>query len=155
MYCRTCGSSIDETLKYCKNCGAKLVKDDGDGKDATGKMLDDLLTTVCFVAIFGFAFLVGVVAILLDKIIAHELVVFIVVSYLVVLLGICFMLLREVPKLVNAKLGKKSEAEEAAAQPAQLFAENTAQLAEAREKFLTSVTENTTRTLGKVPAERS
>lgn len=153
MYCRTCGSAISETLKYCKNCGAKLVKD-GEEKDATGKMLDDLLTTVCFVAIFGFAFLIGLVAILLGKLISHHIVI-IAVSYLVVLLGICFMLLSQARKLVNAKLDKKSEADEAAVQPAQLYAKNTAQLAQGREEFLSSVTENTTRALGKVPVERN
>ena len=105
MYCQTRGNSINETLKYCKNCGAKLVKDDDEQRDATGKMLDDLLTTLIFVAIFGFAFLVGLVAILLDKVISHHLVI-IVISYLVVLLGICFMILSQVLKLITAKLNK-------------------------------------------------
>jgi len=146
MYCSTCGSSINDSLKYCKNCGVKLVND-GEKQDAHGAMLDDLLTTLCFVAIFGFAFLVGLVAILLDKVIAHQIVVLIVIGYLSTLFGICYMLLSQVPKLVDAKLNKKSERGEAI-QPAQLYAKNTAQLAEPRES-VTSVTENTTRTLEK------
>ncbi len=67
MYCSTCGNSINDTLKYCKNCGVKLAKDD-EKEDTPESILDNLLTTLCFVAIFGFAFLVGLVVILLDKI---------------------------------------------------------------------------------------
>ena len=82
MYCSTCGSSINDTLKYCKNCGVKLVKDD-EKEDTPESILDNLLMALCFVAIFGFAFLVGLVAILLDKVITHQIVVLIVVIYLV------------------------------------------------------------------------
>ena len=110
-------------------------------------MLDDLLTALCLVAIFGFAFLVGLVAILLDKIIAPQVVVLIVMGYLAALFGICYMLLRQVPKLIDAKLNKNSERVETI-QPEQLYARNTAQLAEPREPAR-SVTENTTRTLEK------
>jgi len=111
------------------------------------------LTALCFVAIFGFAFLVGLVAILLDKVIAHQIVVLIVVIYLVVLFGICYMLLSQVPKLIDAKLNKKSERSETI-QPARLYAKNTAQLEEQHEPVM-SVTENTTRTLEKVAIERN
>jgi len=146
MYCSTCGSSINDTLKYCKNCGVKLSKDD-EKEDTPESILDNLLTTLCFVAIFGFFFLVGLVAILLDKIIAHQIVILIVISYLAALFGICYMLLSQVPKLIDAKLNKKSERGENV-QPAQLYAKNTARLEEPREPVM-SVTENTTRTLEK------
>jgi len=152
MYCSTCGSSISDSLKYCKNCGAKLVNDD-EKQGTPGTMLDDLLTALCLVAIFGFAFLVGLVAILLDKIIAPQVVVLIVMGYLAALFGICYMLLRQVPKLIDAKLNKNSERVETI-QPAQLYARNTAQLAEPREPAR-SVTENTTRTLEKTAIERN
>jgi len=146
MYCSTCGSSINDTLKYCKNCGVKLSKDD-EKEDTPESILDNLLTTLCFVAIFGFFFLVGLVAILLDKIIAHQIVILIVISYLAALFGICYMLLSQIPKLIDAKLNKKSEQGENV-QPAQLYAKNTARLEEPREPVM-SVTENTTRTLEK------
>ncbi len=152
MYCSTCGSSINDTLKYCKNCGVKLVKGD-EKEDTPESILDNLLTALCFVAIFGFAFLVGLVAILLDKIIAHQIVVLIVVIYLIALFGICYMLLSQVPKLIDAKLNKKSEQDETI-QPVQLYAKNTAQLEEQRESVM-SITENTTRTLEKVAMERN
>ncbi|MDQ3181705.1 MAG: hypothetical protein M3Q33_14455 [Acidobacteriota bacterium] len=108
MYCSTCGNSINDTLKHCKNCGVKLAKDD-EKEDTPESILDNLLTTLCFVAIFGFAFLVGLIAILLDKIINPQFVVLIVLIYLAALFSICYMLLSQVPKLIDAKLNKKSE----------------------------------------------
>ena len=102
---------------------------------------------------FGYLALVGLVAILLDKIIAHQIVVLIVVIYLIALFGICYMLLSQVPKLIDAKLNKKSEQDETI-QPVQLYAKNTAQLEEQRESVM-SITENTTRTLEKVAMERN
>ncbi len=146
MYCSTCGSLINDTLKYCKNCGVKLFKEN-EKEDKPESILDNLLTTLCVVAIFGFFFLIGLVAILLDKIINPQFIVLIVVIYLAALFSICYMLLSQVPKLIDAKLNKKSEQDETI-QPAQLFAKNTAQLAEPHEPVM-SVTENTTRTLEK------
>jgi len=152
MYCLTCGSSINNSLKYCKNCGVKLVKDD-EKEDTPESILDNLLTTLCFVALGGLGILVGLVAVLLDKSVTHEAVVIIAITYLVALFGICYMLLNQVPKLITAKLNKKSERGETI-QPAQLYAENTAQLKEPREPVM-SVTESTTRTLEKVAIERN
>ena len=152
MYCSKCGNLINDTLKYCKNCGVKLVKDD-EKEDKPESILDNLLTTLCFIAIFGFGFLVGLVAILLDKVIASQFVVMIVLIYIAALFGICYMLLSQVPKLIDAKLNKQSEQGETI-QPTQLYAKKTAQLAEPHEPVM-SVTENTTRILEKVAIERN
>ncbi len=55
MYCSTCGSSINDTLKYCKNCGVKLAKGD-EKEDTPESILDKLLTALCFVALGGLGF---------------------------------------------------------------------------------------------------
>ena len=151
MYCSTCGNSISGALKYCKNCGVKLIEDDEE--DTPESILDNLLTTLCFVALGGLGILVGLVAVLLGKSVYFQLVAVIAIAYLIVLFGICYMLLSQIPKLIDAKLNKKSEQGERM-QIAQLYAKNTAQLEEAREPA-GSVTENTTRTLEKAAVQRN
>ena len=66
MYCPNCGNSVNKKLKYCNNCGEQLVRDDD--KDGTpGKMLDNVLTTLFLVVMFGMGILVGLVAVLLTN----------------------------------------------------------------------------------------
>jgi hypothetical protein len=146
MYCSKCGSLMDDKLNYCKNCGAKLPKNEDEGTPKS--MLDDVLTSLCVIVIFGLGILVGLVAVLLEKLVTHQIVIFIVLGYLAGLFSICFMLLKQVPKLIDARLNAKPERSEIT-QPAQLKSPTTAQLEEHREPVL-SVTENTTRTFDKI-----
>lgn len=151
MYCSKCGSLVNDALKYCKSCGVRLLEDDD--KDTHGSILDNLLTTLCFIVLGGLGILIGLIAVLLDKSVSHEAVALIAITYIVGLFGICFMILSPVPKLITAKLNKESERGETISF-VQLPAKNTAQLEEHRESVL-SVTENTTRTLEKVAIEQS
>ena len=147
MYCSGCGSLVNNKLKYCKNCGAKLVKDEED--DSPKSILEGLLTTLSFVALGGLGILVGLVAVLLKNGIDHKGVLIISIFYLAALFGICYMILSQVPKLIDAKLKQKTEKDEFTP-PVQLSAPITAQLEEHREP-VRSVTENTTRTFDKIP----
>ena len=152
MYCSKCGSLVNNELNYCNSCGEKLakVKD----KDAPKSMMDDVLTSLCVIAIFGFVFFVGLVAILLDKSIPINVLVTILLGYLAVLSGICLMLLRQVPKLIDANLEENKSKNFETTQPLPLPAPTTAQLEEHREPAM-SVTENTTRTLNEVATKRN
>lgn len=145
MYCANCGSSINETLKYCKSCGVRLVREKEN--DSSRAMLNTLLTVISLVAVFGFGILVALVSVLLKSSVLPEALVMITLAYLVVLFGICFSLLRQIPKLIDAKLNQKNQTSEIV-QPAQISIRNTAQLEEHREPVM-SVTEHTTRTLEK------
>lgn len=146
MYCAKCGSLINDALKYCKSCGVKLVKEND--ANSPGSILDNLLTALCFVSLGGLGILIGLVATLLKNGVDPIGVAIIAGFYLAALFGICFMLLRPVPKLIDAKL-KNAEGNEFV-QPVQLSAPITAQLEEHREP-VRSVTENTTRTFDKIP----
>jgi len=152
MYCSKCGSLVNNELNYCNSCGEKLAK--AKEKDAPQSMLDDILTSLCFIAIFGFVFFVGLVAILLDKSLPEPVLVTVSIAYLIVLLGICFMLLRQVPKLISANLKENKAEKSEVIKPAQLSSPTTAQLEEPREPVL-SVTENTTRTFDKIPLKKN
>ncbi len=151
MYCSNCGTAITTDLKYCKNCGDKLAKEE-DKHGTPGKMLDNILTTLFLVVMFGLGILVGLVAVLLSKDVASNVVVLIAIVYLAAVFGICYTLLSQVPKLIDAKLNRRNDSPEFVP-PVQLPAKITGQLDGYHEPAM-SVTEHTTRTLDKIPIKR-
>lgn len=153
MYCSTCGNLINGKLKYCNSCGERLTREKEEDRDGTpGKMLDNILTTLCVVIVFGLGILVGLVAVLLGQDVRIEMVATLVIAYLLAVFGICFALLRQVPKLIDAKLNSRTDTLDFV--PQQLKAVTTAQLEEHRGTGIASVTEHTTRTLDGVLVER-
>jgi len=151
MFCPNCGKTVDAKLKYCNGCGERLSKaDEVDADGMPGKMLDNILTGIFLIVMVGLGILVGLVAVLLGNDVQIAPVVVIVFAYLTAIFGICFMLLKQVPKLIDARLKAMNLAEH----PRSLQAPITAQLEEFREPAM-SVTEHTTRTLDKAPAERN
>lgn len=154
MFCPNCGTTANKKLKYCSSCGERLSKSAEIDKDGMpGKMLDNILTTVFLVVMFGLGILVGLVAVLMGSGMPQGPVVVIIVAYLAAVFGICYTLLTQVPKLVDARL-KADEFVEESRQAARLTPLTTAQLEEYREPVM-SVTDRTTKTLDKVPLERS
>lgn len=150
MFCPNCGKTVNKKLKYCNGCGERLSKADEIDKDGTpGKMLDNILTTLFLVVMFGLGILVGLVAVLLGNNIEPRYVVFISVAYLAAVFGICYTLLSQVPKLIDARLKSESSDRETGFHQ-QLQPLTTAQLEEYREPAM-SVTDHTTKTLDKVP----
>jgi F0F1-type ATP synthase assembly protein I len=155
MYCSNCGNAATSDLKYCKNCGERLAKEMEDKDGTPGKMLDNILTTLFLVVMFGLGILVGLVAVLMDKSIETKYVVMIAVAYLGAIFGICYTLLSQVPKLVDAKLNRNRPASAPDfVPPVQLNARTTAQLDEYHQPA-SSITEHTTKTLEEVPARRT
>ncbi len=115
-------------------------------------MLDNILTTLFLIVMFGLGILVGLVAVLLGNNVKTEVVTTIVIAYLAVIFAICLMLARQVPKLIDARLKLNTQANEPL-EPHQLQPLTTAQLEEFREPIM-SVTDHTTKTLDKVPLGR-
>ena len=146
MFCAACGNVVNDKLNYCNNCGAKIAKE---SEETPKSMMDNLLTSLVFVVLGGFGILVGLVSVLLKNGFDQKGIMLIAALYLAALSGICFMLLRSLPKIIDAKLNPKNETPESY-QPPQLAARTTAQLEEYREPAV-SITENTTRTFDKIP----
>jgi len=150
MYCERCGKQLDEALNYCNGCGAQLRKESGDQRS----VLNSLVIAVIVISIAGFGVLAGLLAILLDKLPNAEPALVFGLFYLATLFGIAFMILRQISRLIDAKLkGNDIDASvpiRREERPVQLPPTSTAQLEEHREPA--SVTENTTRTLENVPA---
>lgn len=152
MFCPNCGKTANAKLSYCNGCGERLSKADEIDKDGMpGKMLDNILTTLFLVVMFGLGILVGLVAVLLGNNVEPKFVMFIAIAYLGAVFGICYTLLSQVPKLIDAKLRSSAALQESTGQR-QLEPLTTAQLDEYREPA--SVIDNTTRTLDKVPVQR-
>mgnify|MGYP001356981616 CR=1 FL=1 len=150
MYCPNCGKSVNQKLKYCNSCGERLSKAAEIDKDGTpGKMLDNVLTTLFLIVMFGLGILVGLVAVLLANDVRIEPVVAITFAYLGAVFGICFLLAKQVPKLIDARL-KDNNSIDTARDMARLGPTSIANIDEYREPA-TSVTDRTTKTLDKVP----
>lgn len=154
MFCPNCGTNTSKNLKYCKNCGERLSKVEEIDKEGTpGKMLDNILTGLFLIVMFGMGILVGLVAVLLGSEVKTEVVVTIVIAYLAVIFGICVTLVRQVPKLIDARLkGWNNQTENF--EPQQINPPITAQLHEYQQPVM-SVTDHTTRALEGLPLKRN
>jgi hypothetical protein len=116
------------------------------------EMLDNLAITLIFVGGGGMLFLVGLISVLLDKTIPNQVVVLLAGMYIAAWFGICFKLLGQISKLVDANLEDRRSQRSEAASPVEISAKTTAQLEEHFEPAV-SVTEHTTRNLEKVPVK--
>ena len=149
MYCANCGVQINQELNYCNHCGAKVSKVELETRKTIAENLSSSLGYIGGFGMFGFIF---VVLVLVKNGVHPTALTFISLFYLASLFGICFLILRQ-----TAGFSKKSLPENKKTQPGfqtgQLNSANTARLEEHREPVI-SVTENTTRTLDKVLAER-
>lgn len=148
MYCDRCGKQIDDALNFCNACGAQLKKE----KSEQQSVLNMLITALIVVCTAGLGVLVGLMAILLDKLQNPEPAFIFALFYLATLFGIAFMIMRQISKLIDAKLmGKELDFEPARRREeplVQLPPKTTAQLGAFREPA--SVIENTTRTLDEI-----
>lgn len=154
MFCPNCGQNVNKKLKYCNACGERLSKADVVDKDGLpGKMLDNLLTTIFLLVMFGMGILVGLAAVLLGNNVSYELVTIIVAIYLAAIFGISFPLVRQAVKLVDYRL--KANDTDATSESASflLAAKTTGQLEEYREPA--SVTDHTTKTLDHATLDRN
>lgn len=104
MYCEQCGKKIDEALNFCNSCGAQLRKE----KEEKESVLSTLVVALIVVSTAGLGILVGLMAILLDKFPNPEPAFIFAIFYLATLFGIAFMIIRQISKLIDAKLKTNS-----------------------------------------------
>lgn len=153
MYCSRCSASISEDLNFCSTCGERVNKTElAETSKKQSEMLDNLAITLICVGCGGMLFLVGLVAVLLEKTIPNQLIVLLAAMYLAAWFGICFKLLGQISKLVDANLDERKQQRSEIKPAAQLSSKTTAQLEDHFEPAI-SVTEHTTKNLEKVPAK--
>jgi predicted nucleic acid-binding Zn ribbon protein len=137
MYCSACGTQIAPGLSFCNRCGASL-KEKSESRNTSS--IAAYLTAVTVVGVIGLVMMW--VALKKGAQLDQELVgIFMLFTFLIVS-TIEVMLLRQLSKLVGSRDEQKSISPPAH-QVQELRQANVATLAEP----LTSVTENTTRTL--------
>lgn len=141
MFCSSCGKQIDDSLKFCNGCGTRI-------KNNEDSPLNSLIVALIVIGTAGLGILVGLSAVLLDKIPAFEAVLVFGVIYLAVWFGVCFMIMRQITKLIDADLARR-RLPETENRFSELPPRSTNPLDEFREPA--SVTDQTTRTLDKIP----
>ena len=146
MYCESCGKKIDESLNYCNGCGASLRSETRSQKGLAAFLIASLTLT----SISGLVVLAILIAILVDRVSPRIEPVFIFGGvYLFILFGICFLIMRQVSRVIGHELNAKEAPKRTKEPLVQLPQRSTNQLDEFREPA--SVTDQTTRTLDKVP----
>jgi len=144
MYCPKCGSLVNKSLNYCNSCGAKLTKDEA-APETPESTLTHLIAGLCVFGGAGFLFLVGLIAVLMEKNTDPGFITLIVSLYLFVVAAVSFALLRLIYRVVNDQIETRKEEKRSA----QLNASETPQLEAARQPAV-SVTDHTTRALEEV-----
>jgi hypothetical protein len=154
MYCSTCGNKIADHLNYCNSCGSRIEKNPLVISNASSPQLAKTLGAVVVLGFIGF---VAVLKLLLDSPrIDMPALVIILLGYLATLFLISAVIVAHMWKNAgDIRVHPKREDEpEGYARPSAFRATNTNQLGEPRNQPIGSVTENTTRTLDEVLAER-
>ncbi len=152
MFCATCGNSVNDKLKYCNNCGAKLA---GNAMPANNAASPLLAIAVGFFGIGGLFGFIMMLKILLESRLDQPSVLIVLIAYLVALFLICRVIIGNALSSSTNRKNHSETAPEDYAPPQQILHRGiTNQLIEPREPFIGSVTDNTTRTLDKVELER-
>ena len=154
MYCSRCAAQISEDLNFCSTCGERVNKNEiVGGKKVQSEMLDNVAITAICIGVGGMLFLVGLVAVLLDKTMPTQVVVLLAGMYLTAWFGIMYRLLNQISKIVDANLEEQKRTPTNSAPAVELPPRVTAQL-EAQKQEPASVTEQTTRGLEPTPVMR-
>jgi len=149
MYCSACGTPLAPGLSFCNRCGLSLNKDRSADHEKT--LAGGLITAVVLIAVLGLGIVIGGSLALKIAGEFHEPVVilFMILSFAIVG-SVEILLMRQLSRLLEK--GKQQKLLEQQAQP--LFQPAMMPASEARVAHLrsmpepvTSVTENTTRTL--------
>lgn len=149
MFCSGCGVQLQTGLIYCSRCGRRVAEDLASAAWASNPMT----LTACIAGVGFFIFMI-VLRILTRSELPPSLFVPISFFYFAALFGICFMVLRYGSRTLSRSKPENALDTAELAQPAYLSPMTTAQLAEARDLGIGSVTDATTRTLEEMTVER-
>ena len=150
MFCSTCGKQVNENLHFCNNCGARIDAKTEQFQDRSFGLNAATVTGIMgMFGLFGFVFLAIK---LLEKNLDPGFVFALLALFMAAVFGNCFLIFRQTSNQ-SFKSRKKEKTDEETA-PNQLSAETAAKLNPSYQSPISSVTENTTRTLDEVLIER-
>lgn len=151
MYCSHCGSSMAESLNYCKNCGARNERNSLVIGNNSARPLGLAAVLIGGFGLFGFFFVLReLLRTPLDPIVL----VVLMVAYLAAVVLMFSILVGHIWKNSGDIRIKGAERADEYPPTASFRAVNTAQLDEPRERHA-SVTEHTTRTLDELPIAKN
>ena len=151
MYCWSCGKSVQENLNYCSNCCARVEKS---ASNEDYFRVNNPARSVGILGLFGLGGFIFLVVSLLKQGLDPGFVFAMSALYLAALFGICFLILRQVPDRSDRPQNKTAIGESDRGAPKNFRPEITNQLPSPQEEPVSSVTENTTRTLDTILIER-
>jgi len=150
MYCSSCGTALSPELSFCNRCGAQIRKERSEDQERS--LASALVTAVVLVAIFGLSLIVGGAIALHAAAQLHEGIIgsYMAISFLIVG-SVEIMLMRQLSSVLGIERRRKQleqPPQQPLFQPAVVPA-NELRMAHLRaaSEPITSVTENTTRTL--------
>lgn len=151
MFCSICGKQINENLNFCNNCGARLDSKTEEIQDSSFGLNSVTVTGIVgMFGLFGFVFLTVK---LLEKNLDPGLFFMILALYTAAVFGNCFLIFRQTSnKSFKSRKKEKSDVESS---PKNLSAETFSQIGASYQSPISSVTDNTTRTLDEVLIERN
>lgn len=150
MFCSGCGRQLQSGLNYCSGCGRRVAED----LAKASWELNPLTITACMAGVGFFCFIL-LVRILSRSDVPANILVPISFAYFGALFGISFLVLRFGSKFSSTNATSREGETGEVDGPAYLRpGRTTAQLQEARDLGIGSVTDATTRTLEKSAIER-
>lgn len=151
MFCSTCGKQVNENLNFCNNCGARIdSKTEETQTNSFGLNSATMTGILGMFGLFGFVFLAIK---LIEKNLDPGFVFTVLALFVTAVLGLSFLIFRQ-PSNHSFGSRKKEITDEEYVAPKNLFSETPAQLSPSYQPIVSSVTENTTRTLDEVLVER-
>lgn len=154
MFCERCGEAISGETNFCNRCGTRINKAEAAEVTANTNRLSLFIvvaTTVLGVA--GFAFMAGIIALLLGKGAESKAIIFIAFAFASAIFGICYALIQQLSKAIDRTTTAKLYSMREDTTSHNLASPVTSQLPPQRETPA-SVTERTTRTLEEAVVKR-
>lgn len=161
MYCPSCGTELLQEMSYCNRCGASL-KAVANQEDAPVSKVSStgaawaISAAVAFITLGGFALIFSLVMTIISR--GRELndhVTAMIIASLAVILVVDWLLIRQLPRLLNVFQAKteRDEAQKQERMKPELGVKSRPQIAAQREP-VSSVTDHTTRTFQPAYRER-
>ena len=151
MFCPACGVALAQQMKYCNRCGSQLItsREAADIK-LSEKRLREEMVDIFWVTVFGLGLILGGMVLIKNFLHLSD---WILIAYLIIS-STAFAINFGLSLLQIRRLARIAEEVRGSVQAAQLDADQLGPVAaRGAPNAIPSVTENTTRTLERIPKE--
>jgi hypothetical protein len=151
MYCSSCGVSLKQSASYCNHCGAKVNGGKGEGHTKTSEVkAETLIAAMVVTFIFSMAAIMSLMSVMKRLDLA--------VGVILAITLLCFLIMLSLEGVFLWLILRRFRGAKETTDPALSKGQTTKELDAAQVRMLSepvsSVTENTTRTLEPIYSER-